>query len=172
MAKSNLKEKEENSTKVTGLYLTKIQIKDNRAIIEYKEDKDLNKNEGTFTGLDDCTEEFLKLFQDAKDIFGELIPSLRKELSEIKMNVIKFEYNNQGFLDKVLFSIVYKYSASGNVTNISTGLIPIYKEELAENVLSVSGKHEELLHQIIKAAKAYMNGETRTKQMKLVVDNS
>ena len=43
---------------------------------------------------------------------------------------------------------------------------------MAETVVAISGKHEDLLHDILKAAKAYMKGDTRTKQMKLVVDNT
>lgn len=35
-----------------------------------------------------------------------------------------------------------------------------------------SGKHVDLLHEIIQKAKDYMKGDTRTKQMKLVVDNT
>lgn len=40
------------------------------------------------------------------------------------------------------------------------------------NTFCISGKDEELLHEVIAAAKAYINGETRIKQMKLVVDNT
>lgn len=57
------------------------------------------------------------------------------------------------------------------VINISTPLLPIYKEGY-ENTFCISGKDEEALHKIIEKAKAYINGETRTKQMKLVVDNT
>ena len=38
-----------------------------------------------------------------------------------------------------------------------------------ENTFTISGKDEEALHEVIAQAKAYINGETRTKQMKLVV---
>ena len=46
-----------------------------------------------------------------------------------------------------------------------------YKEEL-ENTFCISGKDEDALHEVIAKAKAYINGETKTTQMKLVIDNS
>lgn len=172
MAKTAVKEKTSDEVKSTGLLITRIQIKDDRAIISYHDDKDFSLNEGTHTGKDDCTSEFLQIFDSAKEIFGEIIQGLRKELLTISMNVIKFEYNNQGFLDKVLMSVKYKFNKQGNVTNISTGNIPIYNDNLGENVVCISGKHVDLLHKIIQKAKDYMKGDTRTKQMKLVVDNT
>ena len=172
MAKTATKESTSNETKATGLLITRIQIKESRAIISYHDDKDFSLNEGRHTGKEDCTQEFLQKFDSAKEIFGEIIQGLRNELPTITMNVIKFEYNKQGFLDKVLMSVKYKFNKQGNVTNISTGNIPIYNDNLGENTVCVSGKHVELLHEIIQKAKDYMNGDTRTKQMKLVVDNT
>ena len=43
---------------------------------------------------------------------------------------------------------------------------------MAETTLAISGKDVELLHKVIAKAKAYINGETRTKQMTLIVDNT
>ena len=42
MTKSSLKEKEENTTKTTGLYITKIKLKENKAVINYRDDQDLS----------------------------------------------------------------------------------------------------------------------------------
>ena len=172
MTKTATKQKTSGEAKSPPLLITRIQIKDNRAIISYHDDKDFSLNEGTHTGKDDCTGDFLQKFDSAKEIFGEIIQGLRNELPTITMNVIKFEYNKQGFLDKVLMVVKYKFNKQGNVTNISTGNIPIYNDNLGENTVCVSGKHIELLHEIIQKAKDYMKGDTGTKQLKVVVDNT
>lgn len=171
MARTATKTKEENTTKITGMFIKRIQIKEGRWIINYSNDTDAALNAGTFTGKDECTEEFKNLFQTSKEIFGEIFPVVRKELANTKMNAIQLVYDKQGFLEKVLFSVIFTLK-QGNVINISTPQIPIYKENMAETTLAVSGKHVELLHEIIAKAKDYMNGETRTKQMSLIVDNT
>lgn len=172
MARTATKEKQENTTKMKGMFITKIQIKEGRGIITYSNDTDNALNAGTFTGKDECTEEFKNLFQNTKEIFGEIIPTLRRDINNIKMNAINFYYDKSGFLEKVLFSVVYTFTKQNNVINISTGQIPIYKENMSDTTLAVSGQHEDLLHDVIEKAKAYINGETRTKQMTLIVDNT
>lgn len=171
MSKSNLKEKEENTTKTTGLYITKIKFKENKAIINFKDDQDLSLKEGVYTGKDEVTEDFKNVFQQAVDTFVELLPDLKKSKAQIKMNALRFDYDKQGFLEKVLFSTVWTFNNQGNVINLNTPQFPIYKPEMSETTVAISGKDEELMHEIIAKAKAYMNGETRTKQMKLVVNN-
>jgi hypothetical protein len=172
MTKSNLKEKEENTTKTTGLYITKIKFKENKAVINYRDEQDLSLKEGTYTGKDEVTEEFKNLFQKAVDTFVELLPELKKSKSQIKMNALRFDYDKQGFLEKVLFSTVWTFNSQGNVINLNTPQFPIYKPEMSETTVAISGKDEELMHNIIDKAKAYMNGDTRTKQMSLIVDNT
>lgn len=172
MARTATKEKEENTTKVKGMFINKIQIKEGRGLIQFSNDCDTSTSEGTFTGKDECTEEFKNLFQSSIEIFGEILPIFKTKLADIKMNAINFNYDKQGFLEKVLFSVIYTFTKQGNVVNISTGQIPIYKENMAETTLAVSGKHVELLHEIIAKAKDYMNSETRTKQMSLIIDNT
>lgn len=171
MARTATKEKQENTTTVKGMFINRIQIKEGRGLIQFSNDCDTSTSEGTFTGKDECTEEFKTLFQSAKEIFAEIFPPLRKELDNTKMNAISFNYDKSGFLEKVLFSLIFTLK-QGNVINISTPQIPIYKENMAETTLAVSGKHVDLLHEIIAKAKNYMNGETRTKQMSLIVDNT
>ena len=172
MAKTATKEKEQTTNEVKGMFIQKIQLKEGRGIIIYSNDTDNALNAGTFTGKDECTEEFKNLFQNTKDIFGEILPIFRTKLADIRMNAISFDYDKSGFLEKVLFSVVYTFTKQGNVINISTGQIPIYKENMAETTLAISGKDVELLHEVIAKAKAYINGETRTKQMTLIVDNT
>lgn len=171
MARTAPKEKEENTIKVKGMFINRIQIKEGRGSIQFSNDCDTSTSEGTFTGKDECTEEFKTLFQSAKEIFVEIMPALRKDIGSIKMNAISFNYDKSCFLEKVLFSVIFTLK-QGNVINISTPQIPIYKENMAETTLAVSGKHVDLLHEIIAKAKNYMNGETRTKQMSLIVDNT
>lgn len=171
MNKSNLKEKEENTTKTTGLYITKIKFKENKAIINFKDEQKLSLKEGVYTGKDEVTEDFKNVFQQAVDTFVELLPDLKKSKAQIKMNALRFDYDKQGFLEKVLFSTVWTFNNQGNVINLNTPQFPIYKPEMSETTVAISGKDEELMHEIIAKAKAYMNGETRTKQMKLVVNN-
>lgn len=87
------------------------------------------------------------------------------------MNAIKFEYNKTGFLDKALYCVKYAFNGQNNaVVNISTPLLPIYKEGM-DNCFTIAGIHEEALYNVIANAKAYINGKTRTKQMKLIVNN-
>jgi len=172
MAKTAIKEKEENTNKVKGMFINKIQIKDGRGIIQFNNDNDTSTSEGIYTGKDECTEEFQKLFQSTKDIFVEILPTLRKDINSLKMNAISFTYDKSGFLEKILFSVIYTFSQQGNVVNISTPQIPIYKENMSETTVAISGKHVDLLHEVIAKAKAYIDGETRTKQMSLIVDNT
>lgn len=166
-----LKEKKENTTKSTGLYITKIKFKEGKAVINFKDEQDLSLKEGVYSGKDETTEEFKSLFQQAVDTFVELLPDLKKSRNQIKMNALRFDYDKQGFLEKVLFSTVWTFNNQGNVINLNTPQFPIYKPEMSETTVAISGKDEELMHDIIAKAKAYMNGDTRTKQMKLVVNN-
>ena len=64
MAKTATKEKEENSTNVKGMFIQRIQLKEGRGIVTYSNDTDAALNAGTFTGKDECTEEFKNLFQN------------------------------------------------------------------------------------------------------------
>lgn len=169
-----LKEKEENTTNTQNqMFINKIKINnDNTAIISFKTSNDLSAQEVIFTGKDPITESFAKTFQEAVKGFCGVLPSLSKDSSKITMNAIKFDYGKSDFLEKALYSIKYAFNDQNNaVVNISTPLLPIYKEGM-ENTFCISGKDEETLHEIIAKAKAYINGETRTKQMKLVVDNT
>lgn len=166
-----LKEKKGSTTKTTGLYITKIKFKEGKAIINYRDEQDLSLKEGVYSGKDETTEEFKSLFQQAVDTFVELLPDLKKSRNQIKMNALRFDYDKQGFLEKVLFSTVWTFNNQGNVINLNTPQFPIYKPEMSETTVAISGKDEELMHDIIAKAKAYMNGDTRTKQMKLVVNN-
>ena len=168
----NLKEKEDTTNNVTGLFIKKIQMKDNRALISLNDDNDFRTQNGDFNVKDEVTEEFKTLWHNALEIVTSLTPQLGKEVSALRLNHIQFFYDKKGFLSDVSISVIWTFDSQGHVLNLNYTKFPIYKPEMAETVVAISGKHEELLHDILKAAKAYMNGDTRTKQMSLIVDNT
>ncbi len=149
--------------------ISKIKIEnDQTAIIEYSENTDMNASSVTFTGKEKVTEEFSKKFQETVNSFVEIIPALKNDVSKIKMNALRFVYGSGDKLEKVSYAV--KYEPQKNVlTNIPVNSIPIYKEEFSEKTFSVSGKDEKLLYEILELAQKYLNGDTRTKHMKLTV---
>ena len=155
------------------IFINNIKINnDGTARIYYRTSNDKSAKEVYYNGKEPITEEFAKAFQDAREGFCGVIPALAKDISKITMNVIKFDYDKTDFLHAALYSVKYKFDTQNNaVINISTPLLPIYREDFDEHTFCISGKHEEALHNIIRLAKSYMNGETRTRQMKLVVNN-
>lgn len=173
MTKTAVKEKESTTQSKNLMFIQKVKVNnDNTATIVYKTSNDLSAQEVNFTGKDQITEDFAKAFQKTVSGFINCIPKLASETSKITINVIRFDYGKCDFLERALYSIKYSFNDQNNaVINISTPLLPIYKEGY-ENTFCISGKDEEDLHEVIKKAKAYINGETRTKQMKLVVDNT
>lgn len=92
------------------------------------------------------------------------------------MNAIRLEYSKDNFLKSALYSVKYAFNDANNaVVNISTPLLPIWQEDFDDKTFCISGKYEVLLHETIAKAKAYINGETRTKQLsclEVVVDNT
>lgn len=173
MTKTNTKEKSESTNKVEGMFIIKVKLNnDNTASIFYRTSTDKEAKEVYYTGKDQVTEEFKKAFQACVQGFCGVMPRLTPDSDKITMNAIKFDYDKSGFLNSALYSIKYAFNEQTNaVVNISTPLLPIYKEGM-ENTFTIAGIHEEALHDVIAKSKAYINGETRTKQMKLVVDNS
>ena len=152
--------------------ISKIKIEnDQTAIIEYSENTDMNASSVTFTGKEKVTEEFSKKFQENLEGFIGAFPVFAKECGKLKMNSIKFKYDNTGNLSNALYSVKYYFSpkAKNAVVNINTPNLPIYKEEFDEKTFCISGKYINLLQDILELAQKYLNGDTRTKQMKLTV---
>lgn len=156
------------------IFINNIKINnDGTARIYYRTSNDISAKEVYYNGKEPITEEFAKAFQATREGFCGVIPALEKDISKIKMNVIKFEYDKTDYLCKALYSIEYYFNSQKNaVINISTPMLPIYNESFDEKTFCIAGKHETALHEIIALAKKYMNGETRTKQMSLIVDNT
>ena len=167
-----LKEKQDSTNNVTGLFIKQIKMKDNRALITLSDENDFRVQDGSFNAKDEVTEDFKKIWKSTLEIITEISPQLKKELPALKLNHIQFYYDKSGFLSDASFSVIWTFDDNGHVLNLNYPKIPIYKPEFSENTVAISGKHEELLHEIIKSAKAYMNGDTRTKQMSLIVDNT
>lgn len=176
MAKSATLEKESKSTTTNSnqTFIEKIKItNDNTAVIRYRTSNDNNAQEVIFTGKEEITEEFKKIFQENVEGFVGVLPALAKDAKKITMNAIRFDYGKDDFLKSALYSVKYAFNDANNaVVNISTPMLPIWQDDFTESTFCISGKYEELLHKTIEKAKAYIKGETRTKQMTLIVDNT
>lgn len=155
---------------------SKIQIKkvkilnDGTAQIKYNTSDDLGKGDNTYTGDQQVTGEFAAKFQGCVDGFIECLPALKKDRDNIKMNCINFDYTKDSDkLNNVLYSVKYSFNPANNaVVNISTPKLPIFREEFDEKTFCVSGKDENALYEIQELAKKYLEGQTRTEQLKTV----
>ena len=162
--------------KINITAINKIKItKDKTAVINYVLSGDLSSSEVVYTGKERVTDEFFKKFQENVEGFIGCIPALKKDMAEITMNAIKFDFGkNNDSLKNALYSVKYAFNTANNaVINISTPMIPLFKEEFDDRTFCISGKHEQLLYEVIELAKRYINGETGTVQTKLnlVVNN-
>lgn len=163
----------DNTASKNQMFIIKVKINnDGTAAINYRTSCDNDTKEVYYQGKDSVTEEFKKIFQETVNGLIGCIPKLTRDKNKITMNSIKFDYGKDEFLKSALYSAKYAFNDQNNaVINLNTPPLPIYKEEL-ENTFCISGKDEDALHEVIAKAKAYINGEKKTKQMKLVVDNS
>lgn len=158
----------EEKIKITAINKVKIN-NDKTAVISYVQQGDLSSSEVVFTGKEKVTDEFFKKFQENVEGFVGCMPILSNDIANITMNAIKFDYGkDNGALKQVLYSVKYAFNPANNaVVNISTPLLPLFKEGMDDNVFYVSERHEELLKEVIELAKAYINGDTGTVQGKL-----
>lgn len=173
---STIEKEEKDTTKSKNMvFIDCIQITpENKAIIEYKTSNDEAAQSITYTGKEEVTSEFADAFQKNIDTFCMIMKPMANDAKHCTMNKIRFNYQKDNdFLDNVLYSIKYAFNNVNNaVINISTPKIPIYQSDFADNVYCISGECVDYLHKTIALAKKYMKGDTRTKQMKLVVDNT
>lgn len=156
------------------ILITKVKLNnDDTAHIEFKKSDNLGAGSTSWDGEEKVTEEFKKTFSSCKDGFLGCIPALEPKKDNITMNCIKFGYaKDSDKLDNALYSIKYNFNPANNaVVNISTPQLPIYKDTFDESTFCISGKDEEALRKVTELAEKYLNGETRTKQMKLEVVN-
>lgn len=151
--------------------INKIKIlNDDTAEISYKSKTDLGTETIHYSGTEKVTDEFKEAFKQTKGGFIATLPVLEKHSEKITMNCIQFDYDKTDKLQNVLYSVKYAYNENNNaVVNINTPKLPIYRDEFDESVFCVSGKDEQDLYSVLDYAKAYLKGDTRTKQMKLEV---
>lgn len=171
--KTAVKEKKDATTNSKQMFINKVKINnDNTASIYYRTTCDSNAQEVYYQGKEEVTEDFKAAFQATIKGLINVIPKLQLDSSKLQMNAIKLDYDKTEFLKSALYSAKYQFSDQTNaIMNLNTPPLPIYKEGM-ENTFCISGKDEEDLHEVIAKAKAYINGDTRVKQMKLVVDNT
>ena len=171
--KTQIKEEKNTTTGRNLMLVKKVKLlNDGTAEINYSTSKDDAAETVFFKGKEEVTKDFKSVFQATVEGFLGCIPLLEKDAGKITMNVISLDYGKGEFLERALYSVKYAFNSANNaVINISTPLLPIYKEGM-ENTFTISGKHEEALHNVIAEAKAYIKGKTATKQMKLVIDNT
>ena len=164
----------EEKIKITAINKIKI-TNDRTAVINYVQQGDLSNSEVVFTGKEKVTDEFFNKFRENVEGFIGCMPILSSDISNITMNAIKFDFGkDNGALKNVLYSVKYAFNPANNaVVNISTPMLPLFKEGMGEETFYISEKHEEILKETIELAKAYINGDTGTLQGKLnlVVDN-
>lgn len=151
--------------------INKIKIlNDSTAEISYKSRTDLGTETIHYSGTEKVTDEFYKAFQKGVDGFVACLPILEKDMYKITMNVLQFDYDKSDKVSHALYSVKYAYNEANNaVVNITTPKLPIFREEFDEKTFCINGKYEQDLYEIIELAKAYLKGDTRTKQMKLEV---
>lgn len=173
MAQTAQKTTNDTTASSNILFINKVKINnDGTAAINFSSSSAQNAQEVAFQGKEEVTKDFFETFQATVKSLLNALPRLTADEKKITMNVIAFNYGKDEFLSSAGYSAKYAFNDQNNaVLNLNMPPLPIYKEGM-ESTFCISGKDEELLHEVIKHAKAYINGETRTKQMKLVVDNT
>lgn len=145
-------------------------LNDGTAEIKYSTSDELGKGDNTYTGDQEVTGEFAEKFQSCVDGFIACVPALERDKKNIKMNCIKFDYSKDSDkLNNALYSVKYSFNSANNaVINISTPNLPIYRDEFDESTFCISGKDESALYDIQELAKKYLEGQTKTEQLKTV----
>ena len=174
MTKTNLKTSQESTTNSNGeIFIKSIKITNGLAKISYSTTSDLAAVEATYDGKEEVADEFLSAFKENINVIPEILKPFKQYTHNLSMNVIRFEYDSKGFLESAAYSIKYAFHPKNNsVVNLNLPKLPIYKEEFGDDNFCISGKDIDNLHKVIAKAKSYMKGETKTRQMKLVVDNT
>ena len=154
------------------ILVTKVKLNaDDTAHIEFIKSDNLGAGVTNWDGEEKVTEEFKNTFLGCKEGFLGCIPELKEK--KVTMNCIKLGYGKgNDKIENALYSVKYAFNEANNaVVNISTPQLPIYKESFDEKTFCIAGKYEKDLYKVQELAIKYLNGETRTKQMKLEVVN-
>ena len=158
---------ENKNTIREDVLIEKIKFNINKsATIFYKTTNNNCTRQTMFVGKEPAKQEFLNVFKNLVEGFVGCLPIFQKELSSLKMDSIKFAYDNENYLEKAQYIVNYTLHKNNKDMNITTPMLAIYKEGL-ENEFTISGVHETAIKRVIELAKAYMNGDTRVQQTNL-----
>lgn len=148
--------------KITAISKIKINP-DKTAVINFSQSDDLTSAEITFKGKDKVTEPFYNKFQENIEGLIDSIPIFENDKYNLTMNTIKFVYDKEKEIENIQYTAKYTINSDDNKADIVTPLLSIStkKEE-----------HKKLLHEVIRLAKSYVNGDTSTVQMKIFKHNS
>lgn len=174
MTKLATKTNGEKDNLVGEKFITKIKLMpDNTLEMKYKLSNNQEALTVTYCGKEEVTNKCLAQFTELNALACQIVPLLAHAApADLKTNIIRLKYNENGNIDKVSLSIQLKLNTSNSPVNISTPLVALMTEESEESdAFRVSAENEEIIHVLLALAKAYMNGDTRTKQLSLVVGN-
>ena len=148
--------------KITAISKIKINP-DKTAVINFSQSDDLTSAEITFKGKDKVTDPFYNKFQENIDGLIASLPIFESDKYNLTMNTIKFVYDENKEIDSIQYSAKYSINDEDDKADIITPMLPMFlkKEE-----------HQKLLHEAIRLAKSYVNGDTSAVQMKLFKHNS
>lgn len=143
--------------KITAI--NEIKINPNKtAVIKYSQSDDLTSAEITFKGKDKVTEAFYNKFQENVEGLIASIPILGEDKFNLTMNIIKFVFNEDKNMESIQYAAKYSINSEDDKADIKTPLLAIETKEEA---------HQKLLHEVIRQAKAYVNGDTSATQLKV-----
>lgn len=139
--------------------------KDNTATIKYQLVNQDSNQDVKFEGVEKITDEFRVAFGNVRSTIGEIIEVFQRE--KIKPQKITFDNKK----NTVMYSFLYYPEDNLHpVVTVDTPKLPLlYDKKPSDNKFYVSGLDIELLKAVIKEALKYINGESRTKQIKLEV---
>lgn len=174
MTKTATKIQTESGNNIAGEKLiTRIKLMPGNTLeVNYKLANDKEALEVSYTGKEEVTDRYLEQFAKLNAPACQIVPILEYAYpADLKAGVLRLKYNEKGNLDKMSVSVQLKLTTSNSPVNISTPMVDFVTEDSPEEAFRISAENEEIVHELLAMTKAYMNGETRTKQLSLVVDN-
>lgn len=171
MVKNAVNKKQKSGNEYKGEKLiTRIKLTNEDTLeIDYKLSNEDEALTVKYNGKDNVTQKFLEKFEETSTIIWEILPDIQ---NIEKVNIIRLQYNEKDFLEKISLSFQIKCDLSNSPINISTPYIGFLDPEMTEvQSTALSNNAQQITHEIIALTKAYMNGDTRTKQLSLVVNN-
>lgn len=174
MTKTAINEKTEQGNKTSGEKLiTRIKLTSGNTLeVNYRLTNDKEAMDVSYQGKEEVTEKYTTQFAKLHNPACQIIPMLSGVSKEnLTVGILRLKYNDKSFLDKISISLQLKIDASNSPVNISTPMVDFSKEDMPETAFRISQENEDTVHEILAMTKAYMNGDTRTKQLSLVVNN-